>query len=192
MKRSALVVASVRHCATAQETLRVKDTVASLRRCGWSVDVLTPYISPLLSFSLDPEVRVFTVPRLPFKAGMMFLSAMALIAKRRYMVMHGFDDGVGVARMVNLIAPRHFAYVAEVHHPECVSRSAMAHAAAVIVPSESTLAEFRNPPPKARLSILPDPHADLDEQAFTAAEFTSALDAIYTYVLRTNPEIERP
>ena len=192
MKRSALVVASVRHCATAQETLRVKDTVASLRRCGWSVDVLTPYISPLLSFSLDPEVRVFTVPGLPFKAGMMFLSAMALIAKRRYMVMHGFDDGVGVARMVSLIAPRHFAYVAEVHHPECVSRSAMAHAAAVIVPDESTLAEFRNPPPKARLSILPDPHADLDEQAFTSAEFTSALDAIYTYVLRTNPEIERP
>lgn len=191
MKRSALVVASVKFCATAQETLRIKDTVASLRRCGWSVDVLTPYISPLLSFSLDPEVRVFTVPKLPLKPVMMFLSAMALIAKRRYVVMHGFDDGVGVARAVGLIARRHFAYVAEVHHPGSVSSSAVAHAAAVIVPDGSTLAEFREPPPKARVSILPDPHADLDEQSFTAAEFTSALDAIYTYVMRTNPEIER-
>ena len=33
--RSALIVTSVRHCTSAQETLRVQDTVAALRRNGF-------------------------------------------------------------------------------------------------------------------------------------------------------------
>ena len=41
----------------------------------------------------------------------------------------------------------------------------------------------------ARVSILPDPHAELAENAFTAAEYASALEGIYTYVLRTRPEV---
>lgn len=191
MKPAALVVTSVKHYATAQEALRVKDTVSALRRCGWSVDVLTPRVTALLSFSLDPDVRVFTVPKLPFVGMLMFLRGVALVSRRNYMVMHGFDEGAGIARAVDRATTRRFAYVAEIHHPECAGRSTVSHASAIIVPDEDTLASFRHPPPKARVSILPDPHADLVENAFTTAEFSSALDAIYTYVRRTRPEIEK-
>ena len=70
-----------------------------------------------------------------------------------------------------------------------MSPATITNASAIIVPDEGTLAAFREPPPLARVSILPDPHAELAENAFTAAEYASALDGIYTYVLRTRPEV---
>lgn len=191
MKRAALIVTSVTHCTTAQETLRVQDTVAALRRIGWAVDVLTPSANPILSATLDPDVRVFTVPRLPFcRRPLMFLRGIALASRRDYQVLHGFDEGVGIVRAVDRLTVKRFAYIAEVHHPDAVGSFSVAHAAAVIVPDEETLAGFRSPPPMARVSILPDPHAELVNNALTSAEFASALDGIYTYVLRTHPEIE--
>ena len=56
---------------------------------------------------------------------------------------------------------------------------------------EETLSRFAVRPPIARVSILPDPHAEIADNAFTAAEFSAAIDGIYTYVLRIHPEIER-
>lgn len=189
--RTALVITSISHCMTAQETLRVQDTVAALRRIGWKVDVLTPSDNPILLATISPEVRLFTVPRIPFlRHILMFLKGMALAAEQSYLVMHGFDEGVGIARAVDRMTFKRFAYVAEVHHPETVGRSTVKHASAVVVPDEDTLARFREPPPLARVSILPDPHAELADNAFTAAEFESAIDGIYNYVLRTHPEIE--
>ena len=191
MKRAALIVTSIAHCTTAQETLRVQDTVAALRRIGWSVDVLTTGANPILSATLDPEVRVFAVPRLPFcRRLLMFLRGIALAARRNYQVLHGFDEGAGIVRAVDRLTMKRFAYIAEIHHPESAGPSTITHAAAVIVPDEATLADFRFPPPKARVSILPDPHAELVNNALTSAEFMDALDGIYTYVLRTHPEIE--
>ena len=49
MMRAALVITSIRYCMTAQETLRVQDTVAALQRIGWSVAVLTPRANPILA-----------------------------------------------------------------------------------------------------------------------------------------------
>ena len=191
MKRAALIVTSVTHCGSAQETLRVQDTVSALRRNGWSVDVLTPSRNPILAATLDPDVRVFTVPRVPFcRRLLMFLRGVALASRRGYQVLHGFDEGAGVARAVDRATVKRFAYIAEIHHPGTAGRSTIAHAAAVIVPDEATLAGFRTPPPMARVSILSDPHAELVNNALTAAEFASALDGIYTYVLRIHPEIE--
>ena len=191
MKRAALIVTSIRYCMTAQETLRVQDTVVALRRIGWSVDVLTPSRNPLLAATLGPGVRVFTVPRLPFcRRLLMFLRGVALASSRDYQVLHGFDEGAGVVRAVARMTVKRFAYIAEIHHPSSAGRSTVAHAAAVIVPDETTLGGFRMPPPMARVSVLPDPHAELADNAFTAAEFANALDGIYTYVLRTHPEIE--
>jgi hypothetical protein len=188
--RAALVITSISRCTTAQETLRVQDTVAALRRIGWAVDVLTPCSNPILSATLDPAVRVFKVPRIPlFRRTMMFLRGVALAARRDYMVLHGFDEGVGIARAIDRFSFKRSAYVAEVHHPETVGITTVARAAAVVVPDEATIAEFREPPPMARVSVLPDPHAELADNAFTAAEFASALDGIYTYVLRTHPEM---
>ena len=190
MMRAALVITSIRYCMTAQETLRVQDTVSALQRIGWSVDVLTPRANPILAATLDVSVRVFTVPRVPlFRHVLMFLKGFALAAKRNYMVLHGFDEGVGLARAIDRMTFKRAAYVAEVHHPNSVSPATVANASAIIVPDEETLAAFREPPPLARVSILPDPHAELSENAFTAAEYASAIDGIYTYVLRTRPEV---
>ena len=190
MMRAALVITSIRYCMTAQETLRVQDTVAALQRIGWSVDVLTPLANPILTAALNASVRVFTVPRVPlFRHILLFLKGFALATKRNYTVLHGLDEGVGLARAIDRMTFKRAAYVAEVHHPDSVSPATVAHASAIIVPDEETLAAFQKPPPLARVSILPDPHAELAENAFTAAEYASAIDGIYTYVLRTRPEV---
>ncbi len=191
MKHSALIITSTRHCATAQETLRVQDTVSALRRAGWAVDILTSSANPILAATLDPSVSVTIVPRLPLlKRLFLFLRGFALASKRGYAVLHGIDDGADVARAIGRMTLRKFAYIAEVHHAPDIRCGTVAQAAAVIISRESTLSEFRAPPPMARVSILPEPHAELADNAFTAAEFASALDGIYTYVLRKHPEID--
>ena len=167
----------------------MQDTVAALQRHGWSVDVLTPRASPLLLATLAADVRVFTVPRLPFlRRPIMLLRGFALVSKFGYHVMHGIDEGADIVRALDRVTMRRSVYVAELHHPESVGRATIANAAAVIVPDEDALGLCEEPPPKARLSILPDPHAELAGNAFTAAEFADALDGIYTYVLRTQRE----
>ena len=102
---------------------------------------------------------------------------------------NGIDEGAGIVRAIGRVMPRRFAYIAEVHHPESAGKQTVARASAIIVPDENTLARFAVPPPLARVSVLPDPHAELADNAFTAAEFSEALDGIYTYVLRIHPEI---
>lgn len=192
MKRSALIVTSLSHCTSAQETLRVQDTVAALRRNGWAVDVLTPVASPILAATLAHDVRVFTVPRfVPCRRITMFLRGVALASGRDYTILHGIDEGVGIVRAIDRMTFKRFAYIAEIHHPDSVGKQSLEHASAVIVPDEETLSRFVVRPPIARVSILPDPHAELADNAFTAAEFSNALDGIYTYVLRTHPEIDR-
>ena len=191
MKKSALIVTSIRNCTSAQETLRIQDTVAALRRNGWAVDVLTPVASPILAATLTHEVRVFTVPRyLPCRRLAMFLRGVALATGGNYTVLHGMDEGGCMARAIGRMTLSRFAYIAEVHHPESIDRRTMEHASAVIVPDEDTLSRFSVKPPIARVSVLPDPHAELADNAFTTAEFTAAIDGIYTYVLRKHPEIE--
>ena len=192
MKRSALIVTSLRHSTSAQETLRVQDTVAALRRNGWVVDVLTPVASPILSATLAHDVRVFTVPKFfPCRTLAMFLKGVALASGRDYRILHGIDEGAGVVRAIDRFTVKRFAYIAEVHHPESVGKHTVDRASAVIVPDEDTLSRFSVPPPMARVSVLPDPHAELADNAFTAAEYSSALDGIYTYVLRKHPELDQ-
>ena len=192
MKRSALIVTSVRHCTSAQETLRVQDTVAALRRNGWVVDVLTPVASPILAATLAHDVHVFTVPKfLPCRKIAMFLRGVALASGRDYRILHGIDEGASIVRAIDRVTVKRFAYIAEVHHPESVGRQTVHHASAVIVPDSETLSRFSVPPPLARVSVLPDPHAELADNAFTASEYSSALDGIYTYVLRIHPEIDQ-
>ena len=182
---------SIRHCISAQETLRVQDTVAALRRNGWSVDVLTPVASPILAATLAHDVRVFTVSRFfPCRRFAMFLRGVALAAGRNYTVLHGIDEGVGSVRAIDRVTFCRFAYIAEAHHPESIGAHSLKYASAVIVPDEDALSRFPVRPPIARVSILPDPHAELADNAFTTAEFTAAIDGIYTYVLRKHPEKE--
>ena len=88
------------------------------------------------------------------------------------------------------VTVKRFAYIAEIHHPETVGRVTVARASAVIVPDERTLTKFKEPPPAARVSVLADPHAELVNNALTSAEFSSALNGIYNYVIRTHPEID--
>lgn len=191
MKRAALIITSLGHSSTAQETLRVQDTVSALRRIGWRVDVLAPSANPMLSATLASNARVFVVPSLPLmRRPLMCLRGVALASGGDYSVLHGFDEGADIARSVCRMSRKHLAYIAEVHHPKTVGAATVSRAAAIVVPHEHTLLEFREQPPMARVSILPDPHAELADNAFTASEFASAIDGIYTYVLRKHPEID--
>lgn len=168
----------------------MQDTVSALRREGWSVDVLTSDVNPILAAALDSAVSVTIVPRVPIlKKLFMFLRGFSLASRNGYTLLHGMDDGADVARAIEKFSRRKIAYVAELHHPHDVRSATVNKAAAVIVAREKTLSKFRTPPPMARVSILPDPHAELADNAFTAAEFASAIGGIYTYVLRTRPGI---
>jgi hypothetical protein len=170
----------------------VQDTVAALRRNGWAVDVLTPVASPLLAATLAHDVRVFTIPRWsPCRKLAIFLRGVALASRRDYKILHGIDEGADIVRAIDRVVFKRLAYIAEMHHPESASARSLKHAAAVIVPDEGAISLFPVRPPMARVSILPDPHAELVDNAFTTAEFSSAIDGIYTYILRTHPEIDR-
>ena len=212
MKR-ALIISSTRAHADPRETLRIQDNVSFLLARGWSVDLLTPRNTHLLDVTLPKAARVFTIPRIPFTENpprrpsirrfitgtLMFLRGIALAARRGYDILHGINDGVIIARAISRGAMRRCPYVAELHEPfsarslhhgpvafigRRMEISAVRHAGAIIFPEEDTFATFDGPIPKSRVSFIPDPHVELDANAFTGAEFASALEHIYAYVLR--------
>ena len=213
MPSAVLIVASTRVHADPQEILRIQDTVAALREQGRAVDVLVPRIAPLLTATLDPSARIFTIPRVPFMddppqrpsirrfvtAVVMFFRGVALAAHRDYAALHGFNDGALVARAIDRGTVRRYPYVAEIHRPlstpgffkgpkaafaRHLERAALRHASAIILPDAATLGRFGGKLPKARVSLIPDPHAEIAPDAFTFGEFTLAVGHVYDYALR--------
>ena len=199
--KSALIIASTRAYADPREILRIQDTASYLLSRNWAVDLLIPRHSRLLAAALPRAVRVLTIPRVPFMddppkgpsvrrlfAGiLMFLRGVALVPRRNYTILHGLNDGAIVARAIGCGTVRRLPYVADIQSPFCaraLERHSLRRAGAIIFPDEDTLATFDGPIPKARVSFIPDPHAELFPDAFTRAEFASALDHIYAYVLR--------
>ena len=142
--------------------------------------------------ALPPDVRTFTLPKWvpPSRIGL-FLVGVALASSRRYAVLHGIDEGADVARWVDRATVNHFAYVAEIRRGG-VGKSTVRHASAVIASAEENLSLLKEPPPKGRVSVIPDPHAELVPDTFTFAEFSDALEGVYTYVRRLHPEIVQP
>ncbi len=216
MPSAVLIVSSTRVHADPQEILRIQDTVRALLEQGWAVDLLVPRQAPLLTATLDQRARVFRMPRLPFMdnpprrpslrryiaAVAMFLRGVALAAHRDYAVIHGFNDGALIARAIDRGTVHRYPYIAEIHRPfsspgffkgprtafaRHLERAALRHAAAIILPDAATLARFGGKIPKARVSIIPDPHAEISPDAFTFGEFSTALEHIYNYVLRPAP-----
>jgi len=213
MSSAVLIVASTRVHADPQEMLRIQDTVSALRDQGRAVDLLVPRTAPLLTAALEPATRVFTVPRVPytecpphrpslrrfFTAALMFFRGVALVSHRDYAVIHGFNDGALIARAIDRGTVRRYPYVAEIHRPfskpgffrsprsafaRYLERSALKHAAAIILPDVDTLERFAGKLPKARVSLIPDPHSEISPDAFTRGEFSAAIGHIYDYVLR--------
>lgn len=212
MPPAVLIVASTRVHADSQEILRIQDTVSALLEQGWSVDLLVPRTSPLLTSVLNPIVRVFTVPHVPFCAnpprrpslrrfitGMLqFFHGVALASRRSYTVLHGVNDGALIVRAIDRMTVSRHPYIAEIHKPfsrpgffkgpravfaRALERAALRHAAAIILPDDATLAKFEGRLPKARVSLIPDPHAEISPDAFTLGEFSEAIAHIYAYVL---------
>ena len=210
---AALLVASTRSHADARETLRIQDAAAVLMETGWKVDLLVPRRSALLTATLDKDVRVIPVPRLPlteqpprrpslrrFLTGaLMFLRGTALVSRSPYEIVHGFNDGAIIARAIDRATFRRFPYVADFTEPFGVrglhrglraavavrlEHSAMRHAAAAIFADAETPVQLVRKPPAARVSLLPDPHAEIAPDAFTRAEFADALAKIYSYAMR--------
>ena len=196
MSPSVLIVASTRAYVDTREILRIQDTAAALLAEGRTVDLLTPRLSPLFRSVLAPAVRVFTVPQLvPFMDNppdrpsfrrflmgvLMFLRGVALVSRRSYGILHGVNDGASVARAISGFAKAgRLPFIVEMHRP--VSRCAMRRAAAIILPDEQTFERLGRRVPKARITVIPDPHIELVPDAFTFGEFAQALAHVYTYV----------
>ncbi len=217
MPSAVLIVASTRVHADVQEILRIQDTASALIEQGRAVDLLVPSTSALLSAALDPAVRVFTVPEFPLcgnppprasirrliTATLMFLRGVALASRRDYDALHGMNDGAIVARAITGASLRRLPYVAEFHLPfaapglrrgirttiaRAMERNAFRRAAAVVLPDEATLACFPARLSRARVSLIPDPHAEITPSAFTFGEFNTALVHLYDYILRSQQE----
>ena len=163
MPPSVLIVASTRAYADTREILRIQDTAAALLAEGRAVDLLTPRLSPL------------------FRSVLMFLRGVALVSRRGYGILHGINDGASVARAISGFAKAgKMPFVVEIHRH--VSRRTLRRAAAIILPDEQTFERLRRRIPKARVTVIPDPHAELVPDAFTFGEFAQALAHVYTYV----------
>ena len=217
MPAAILIVASTRAHADTQEILRIQDTVNALLEQGNAVDVLVPRVSPLLSAALAPGARVFRILGVPgcanpparpslrrFVTGLlMFFRGYALVSHRDYTVLHGMNDGAIVARTLERTCVRRHPYVAEFHTPfstpgffrgpraalaRALERDAFRHADAVVLPDAETLARFGAGLPRARVSLIPDPRAEIAPDAFTYGEFADAVGHVYAYVLRPRPE----
>ncbi len=213
MSSAVLIIASTRAHADIQEILRLQDTISALQQKGYAVDLLAPRLSPLLSAALPAETSVLTVPVFPLCgnlpprasirrfviATLMVLRGIALCARKDYVVLHGFNDGARIARMIDQLSLTRRPFIAELPSPSAdpklgrglrialarfFERRAFRRAAAVILPDADTLAFFSPKLSRARVSLMPDPHAELSPDSFTVGDFTTALMHVYDYVLR--------
>jgi len=140
-----------------------------------------------------PSIRRFLV------GALMLLRGVALLSRRSYTILHGVNDGSLVARAISGFATvGRLPFIAEIHRPfarpsfldgprsafaRFCERRALRRAAAIVLPDEQTLALFGRQFPRARVSLIPDPHVELVPTAFTFAEFATALQHVYTYAL---------
>lgn len=139
-----------------------------------------------------PSIRRFLV------GALMFFRGIALLSRRGYGVLHGINDGALVARAISGFATvGRLPFIAEIHRPfsrpgflkgprttfaRFSERRALRRAAAIVLPDEQTLALFGQHVPRARVTLIPDPHVELVPEAFTFAEFAYALLHVYDYV----------
>lgn len=169
--------------------------------------LLTSVLNPAVRVFTVPRLVPFmsNPPRRPsfrrFLVGaLMFFRGVALLSRRGYTALHGVDDGTLVARAVSGFATvGRLPFIAEIHRPfsgpgflkgprtafaRLCERRALRRAAAIILPDTQTLALFGRRIPRARVTLIPDPHVELVPTAFTFAEFSAALRHVYEYALR--------
>ena len=169
--------------------------------------LLTSVLNPAVRVFTVPRLVPFmsNPPRRPsfrrFLVGaLMFFRGVALLSRRGYTALHGVNDGALVTRAISGFASvGRVPFIAEIHRPytrpgmakgprsafaRLCERRALRRAAAIILPDDQTLALFGRNIPRARVSIIPDPHVELVPTAFTFAEFSSALQHVYAYALR--------
>ena len=169
--------------------------------------LLTSVLNPAVRVFTVPRLVPFmhNPPRRPsirrFLVGaLMLFRGVALLSRRSYTMIHGINDGALVARAISDFATvGRIPFIAEVHRPfsrpglpkglraafaRFCERRALRRAAAIVLPDEQTLALFGRNIPRARVSIIPDPHVELVPTAFTFAEFAAALQHVYAYALR--------
>ena len=154
-----------------------------------------PHIVPFMrNPPRRPSVRRFLV------GALMLFRGVALLSRRRYTALHGVNDGALVVRAISGLATvGRLPFIAEIHRPfarpgmvkgpraafaRFCERRALRRASAIVLPDEQTLALFGRNIPRARVSLIPDPHVELVPTAFTFAEFSTALQHVYTYALR--------
>lgn len=138
-----------------------------------------------------PSIRRFLV------GALMFFRGVALLSRRNYAALHGVNDGAIVARAISGFATiGRLPFIAEMHRPfsrpgflkgpraalaRIIERRALQRAAAIILPDEQTLSLFGRHIPRARVTLIPDPHVELVPTAFTFGEFAAAIRHVYEY-----------
>ena len=156
----------------------------------FTVPCLVPFMS---NPPRRPSIRRFCV------GALMLFRGVALLARRSYTAVHGVNDGALVARAICGCATMgRVPFIAEIHRPfarpgflkgpraafaRLSERRALRRAAAIILPDAQTLALFGRHIPRARVTLIPDPHVELVPTAFTFAEFSAALRHVYEYAL---------
>lgn len=212
-KSAVLLISSSRVHTNTLEVLRLQDISSALLEAGYSVDLLVPKKTNLISVAISSDVRIFTTFCVPFSTLlperpsfrrflirlMLFLRAYHLLTNREYSALHGFDDGSLVARTLDRTTVKHYPYISEIHAPFSLfkkkfsllkwtavgkERSCLKHSAAVIFPNEDILDVFENKIPHARISVIPEPEIDIGPTNFTFADYSLALRRIYDYILR--------
>lgn len=176
--------------------------------------LLTSVLNPAVRVFTVPRLVPFmrNPPRRPsirrFLVGaLMFFRGVALLSRRAYALLHGVNDGALVTRAISAFATvGRIPFIAEIHRPfarpglprglraafaRFCERRALRRAAAIVLPDEQTLALFGRHIPRARVSLIPDPHVELVPTALTFAEFAAALRHVYTYARQPKGTCER-
>jgi len=207
---AALVIASTRVHVSANAALRLQDVVSSLLRKGYEVDVLVPRLSPLIVAAMPRDVRLLSIPsswvgknpperatgRRLVTSALMGLRAFSLLSRGVYEFVCGLDDGMFAARAANRVVFRRIPYLVDVlesfsrrdrprgtiaRFAAWLERRALRRAAAVTLASDGLYGVFDAPPAHARYSVLPSPHAELGDDAFTIAEFDASFSKVIGY-----------
>jgi len=204
----ALIFAPARGFRGASFRLRVEETVQALLGAGWGVDIVVPREDavpqlggPVGVFAPPRILRPSRVPDVPslrgiYMARLMFLRALSLLSSSQYDVFHGYDDGACIARATDRATVRRYPFIAEFRNPVSThdgpagmfadiarrrEKSAIRHAAAVIVPDKAMVARFEQPPSRSRISEIPEPQGDTNTEFFTIKEFESAILQTYEF-----------
>ncbi|MBR1871412.1 MAG: hypothetical protein IJ802_06255 [Kiritimatiellae bacterium] len=185
MKR-ALIVSSTSASASAREVLRISNWAMALEKNGWEVDVLVDSSTTLTEAALGDGSNVHKAVNWPIAGGtcrfFMVLAAVRLVARNKYSLLVGVGGGAEIVRAADRATLAKFKYVADVISSAPAGK-VLKHAAAVTAIDSTACEAVASIAPRARLSILEEPHEDIGSADWTFAMFAEAAGRVAEYAI---------